>query len=51
MEGEISAQSLPRNVYCTKEIACFPYSVILTVDRNAFDAKIIRQPLSKSMLE
>jgi len=51
MEGEISVQSLPRNVYCTKEIAYFPYSLTLMVDRNDLDVKIIRQPSAKSMLE
>jgi hypothetical protein len=51
MAGEIAVQSLRRNVYCTKEIAYFPYSVTFTVDGNALNGKKIRQPSAKSMLE
>jgi hypothetical protein len=33
-EGETSVQSLLRNVYCTKEIAYFPFSILLMADYN-----------------
>jgi hypothetical protein len=52
LAGEIAVQSLRRNVYYTKEIAYFPYSVTtFAVDGNALDMKKIRQPPAKSMLE
>jgi hypothetical protein len=49
--GEIADQSLRRNVYCTKEIAYFPYSVTFTADGNDLDVKILIQHWVKSMLE